>query len=198
MTAPPPANKPENALRDLAARLRDEDTVISEHVREPAEQPVLGLLAAAGPRAAGAPAEYAFVIEAIREGYLMHYGEPRVLEGTDDDLGLLAGDYLYALGLERLAALADLEAVRELSDLISLQAQLHAGTDSDPAAEALWLASTIAVAACSGQSHVGSKATLRDGGSDAADRLRQAAFETAAKEGLEGPLRRCAEALTRQ
>jgi hypothetical protein len=31
---------------------------------------------------------------------------------ADPDLALLAGDYLYALGLERLAALADLEAIR--------------------------------------------------------------------------------------
>ena len=45
--------------------------------------------------------------------------------GADPDLALLAGDYLYALGLERLAALGDLEAIRELSDLISLSAQLH-------------------------------------------------------------------------
>ena len=45
--------------------------------------------------------------------------------GADADLALLAGDYLYALGLERLAALGDLEAVRELSDLISLSAQLN-------------------------------------------------------------------------
>ena len=39
---------------------------------------------------------------------------------------LLAGDYLYALGLERLAGRGDLEAVGELADLISLAAQVHA------------------------------------------------------------------------
>ncbi len=59
--------------------------------------PALGLLAAAGPRAAEAPGEYALVIESIREGYLLHYGEPRVVVGADPDLALLAGDYLYAL-----------------------------------------------------------------------------------------------------
>ena len=66
------------------------------------------------------------MIEAVREGYLLHYGEPRLLAGADADLALLAGDYLYALGLERLAALGDLEAVRELADLIASRAQLHA------------------------------------------------------------------------
>ena len=101
--------------------------MISPHVADPEKaDPALGLLAAAGPRAAEAPGEYALLIETVREGYLLHYGRPRVVVGADADLALLAGDYLYALGLERLAALGDLEAVRELSDLISLSAQLHA------------------------------------------------------------------------
>ena len=38
------------------------------------------------------------MVEAVREGYLLHYGEPRVLAGHDSDLAVLAGDYLYALG----------------------------------------------------------------------------------------------------
>ena len=45
-----------------------------------------------------------FVLEAVYEGYLMHYGSPRAFAGMDDDLRLLAGDALYALGLARLAA----------------------------------------------------------------------------------------------
>ena len=75
----------------------------------------LGVIAAAGPRAAAAPGEYAFVVEAVREGYLLHYGEPRLLAGHDDDLALLAGDYLYALGIDRLAALGDTAAVAVLA-----------------------------------------------------------------------------------
>ena len=39
-----------------------------------------------------------FVLEAVYEGYLMHYGEPRAFAGMDEDLRLLAGDALYALG----------------------------------------------------------------------------------------------------
>jgi hypothetical protein len=68
----------------------------------------------------------AFVLEAVYEGYLMHYGEPRAFQGMDGDLRLLAGDSLYALGLERLAEAGDIEAVAELSDLISRSAQAHA------------------------------------------------------------------------
>jgi len=117
--------RPEDALRALAAQLRDEDTPISPHVVEPAAPTDLGELAARGDRAAAAPAEYAFVIEAVREGYLLHYGEPRLLSGHDSDLALLAGDYLYALGLGRLARLGDTAAVAVLADLISRCAQLH-------------------------------------------------------------------------
>jgi hypothetical protein len=128
---------PERALHALAAQLRDEDTPISPHVVDPASPPQLGLLAAAGPRAAAAPAEYALVVEAVREGYLLHYGEPRLLAGHDPDLALLAGDYLYALGLDRLAALGDTAAVAVLADLISRCAQLHAEGGSDAVAQ-LW------------------------------------------------------------
>jgi hypothetical protein len=82
-----------------------------------------------------------FVLEAVYEGYLMHYGEPRAFTGMDADLRLLAGDALYALGLSRLAQTGDLEAVAVLSDLISDSAQAQAeGRVAD--AEALWEASS--------------------------------------------------------
>ena len=86
-----------------------------------------------------------FVLEAVYEGYLMHYGEPRAFTGMDADLRLLAGDTLYALGLSRLAETGDLEAVAVLSDLISHSAQAQAeGRTAD--ADALWEASFEALA----------------------------------------------------
>ena len=78
-----------------------------------------------------------FVLEAVYEGYLMHYGTPRLFERLDDDLRLLAGDALYAVGLSRLAATGDLEAVAELSDLISRSARAHAEGRSAEAEE-MW------------------------------------------------------------
>ena len=79
-----------------------------------------------------------FVLEAVYEGYLLHYGRPRAFTGMDDDLRLLAGDSLYALGLSRLAANGDLEAVGELADLISDAARAQAeGRSGD--ADSLWL-----------------------------------------------------------
>jgi hypothetical protein len=138
------ASDPKQALRLLAARLREEETPISAHVIEPSEQPVFGLLAALGERAAAAPGEYALVVEAVREGYLLHYGTPRLLRGHDADLALLAGDYLYALGIERLAALGDDEAVAVLAELIGRCAQLHAeGRENE--VPGLWRASALAV-----------------------------------------------------
>jgi hypothetical protein len=135
---------PKVALRDLAASLRDEDTPISQQVVEPTEEPFFGLLASKGPRASVTPAEYALVVEAVREGYLLHYGQSRLLRGHDDDLALLAGDYLYALGLERLAALGDAKSVAELAELIARSAQLHAeGRDAE--APELWRAASLAI-----------------------------------------------------
>jgi hypothetical protein len=78
-----------------------------------------------------------FVLEAVYEGYLLHYGEPRLFDGMDGDLRLLAGDALYALGLARLAESGDIPAVAELSDLISRSAQAHA-EDRGGDVEALW------------------------------------------------------------
>jgi hypothetical protein len=88
--------------------------------------------------------ERAFVLEAVREGYLMHYREPRAFEGMDEDLRLLAGDSLYALGLARLAAAGDLPAVAELAELISLCAWAEAEGRADLVPE-LWRASAEAL-----------------------------------------------------
>ena len=78
-----------------------------------------------------------FTLEAVYEGYLLHYGEPRAFAGMDADLRLLAGDALYALGLSRVADRGDLEAVAELSDLITAAARAHAEGDP-PRAASLW------------------------------------------------------------
>ena len=82
-------------------------------------------------------------LETIYEGYLCHYGRPRLFAPPDDELALLLGDYLYAHGLVRIAATGSVEAVAELSELISLCSRLRAeGEDGD--AEA-WLAAAVAL-----------------------------------------------------
>ncbi len=86
-----------------------------------------------------------FVLDAVREGYEMHYGTPLAFAGMDDDLRLLAGDALYALGLSRLAETGDLAAVAELADLISACAQAQAEGRPEQAEER-WKASSTRLA----------------------------------------------------
>lgn len=104
----------------------------------------------------GGDPQRSFVFEAVYEGYLMHYGEPRAFAGMDADLRLLAGDALYALGLARLAELGDLDQVRELADLISLCAWAEVAERPELAVEG-WAASVERI---SGRGGAGARATI--------------------------------------
>jgi hypothetical protein len=131
-------------------------------------------LAATGPRARGREREYELLLEMILEGYRLHYAEPLVVRPDDPDLALLLGDQLYALGLARLAALGDVEAVAELADVISLLAQAHSGADSD-LARAVWEAGAVAVGWGPSDDHRRAKERARANQPDAPDALRRAA-----------------------
>jgi hypothetical protein len=186
------------SLAALSTLLRDGENVIAPYVRDADDEPALGTLAASGPRATEAPEEYTVLVEAIREGYLLHYEEPRVVVGADGDLRLLAGDYLYALGLEKLAARGDLDAVRELADLISLSAQVHAengGGSQDRLAGALWLSVTVAVGAGSTDEHERAKEAIRQAEPDAADQLLRSATKTAGQAGMSDALALAADSI---
>jgi hypothetical protein len=76
-------------------------------------------------------------VAAVREGYELHYGEPEVVRIEDPDLALLAGDRLYALGLEKLAAAGDLEAIGVLCETIAKCARSHA-EDAPEQAQRAW------------------------------------------------------------
>ena len=69
---------------------------------------------------------YALGIETIYEGYLLHYGKPRLFAPEDGDTALLLGDYLYAHGLVRIEESGTVEAVNDLAELIALCAYLRA------------------------------------------------------------------------
>jgi hypothetical protein len=69
---------------------------------------------------------FALGLETIYEGYLVHYGTPRLFDPPDADSALLLGDYLYAHGLVRIASFGEVAAVADLSELISLCSQLRA------------------------------------------------------------------------
>ncbi|MDX6513822.1 MAG: hypothetical protein QOE36_3326 [Gaiellaceae bacterium] len=78
---------------------------------------------------------FALGVETIYEGYLVHYGRPRLFAPEDADSALLLGDYLYAHGLVRVAAEGNVDAVADLAELISLCSQLRSeNTEGDGAA----------------------------------------------------------------
>ena len=86
---------------------------------------------------------YAFGLETIYEGYLCHYGRPRLFAPADDELALLLGDYLFAHGLVRIAAAGSVDAAAELAELISVCSRMRAeGEDADGEA---WLATAVAL-----------------------------------------------------
>jgi hypothetical protein len=142
----------------------------------PVDAPLLELpgppqVGAGGPRAVGYEAEYELLLEMIFEGSLLHYGAPRVVRTDDQDLALLLGDQLYALGLSRLAELGDLQAVSELADVISLVAQAQAAADPE-LAQAVWVAGAAAVGWGPSAQHDQAKALARSGDAEAAAALR--------------------------
>jgi hypothetical protein len=136
-------------------------------------------LAAQGPRAAGSRAEYELLMEAIYEGYLLHYGSPRLLHAPEADLGLLAGDRLYAIGLERLVALGDTHAVAELADTITLSALAHGG-GQQRLAEAVWTAGARAVGWGPSEAHRKAKQLAFAGAPGAIEAMRTSAEATPA------------------
>ena len=108
---------------ELAARLRDEGGLLGRTVR---------------PFGRRSPVHADVAVALVQEGHDCHYaGTGAVLAPPDLDLALLAGDALYAMGLEELAERGDLLAIGLLADVISRCAQAHAEDRSD-AAEALW------------------------------------------------------------
>ena len=101
---------------------------------------------------------FAVGLETIYEGYLLHYGKPRLFRADDRDTRILLGDYLYAHGLVRVASLGDVEAVGALAELLSLCAHLRAqGLPGDGEA---WAATVAAL----------------DGGSEGSDEARARAL----------------------
>lgn len=176
------------ALGRLAARIAAEGDPLEPRPQPGAvpsygeDDPRFGELAAAGPRAAADPGRYAFVVEAIREGYLCHYGEARLLELPDPDLALLAGDLFYAIGLNELSGLADLESTGILSDLIRIAADLRAGGEPD-LAEILWAIQITALSCGKPEGYDELLTAVSEGDTDSLDRLFGWAESTAGRSG---------------
>jgi hypothetical protein len=133
--------------------------------------------AADGPRAEGRREDYELLVEAIYEGYLLHYGAPRVVRAPEADLRLLAGDQLYAIGLARLVELGDTHAVAELADVITLSA-LAQGAGQEELADAVWAAGARAVGWGPSDAHERAKQLVFAGAPEAVEAMRTSAMGT--------------------
>lgn len=159
----------------LAEAVRGEGGPLADALRPDPGPPGNGYgEALAGPRTAARAEEYEVVLEAVREGYELHYGAPRAVRPPDADMALLGGDRLYALGLARLVALGDIAAVYELADVIGLSAMARAAHDPD-LAEAVWGAGVKAIGWGSGEAHRRAKALAGTGAPEAHAALLDAA-----------------------
>ncbi len=138
-------------LRQLAAELRAGNGLLAGATVDPpvGADDAVGASAAAGARTADPADGYALVVEAVHEGHRLHAGTGRLLDGADPDLALLAGDHLYAFGLDRLARLGDLASVAALAGVIAEGARAQAEERPERAARA-WVAGAAAIAACGG------------------------------------------------
>jgi hypothetical protein len=182
----------QDALERLRALLRSEGGLMATLLKPEAEpgqesessaateSPVSpARIAANGPRAAGRREEYELLVEAIYEGYLLHYGAPRVVQVPEADLKLLAGDRLYAIGLARLVELGDTLAVAELADTITLSA-LAQGSGSQTLADAVWDAGARAVGWGTSDAHRHAKDLVLAGAPEAIEAMRTSAAAAAA------------------
>jgi hypothetical protein len=174
------------SLALLRGTIASEGGELAAALVTPSAGEAFGPLVAASERCRDQAGEYALLVESILEGYLLHYGAARVFEPPDENLRLLAGDYLYALGLARLAGMGDLEAIRELADVIALCSQAQAGTDGpEPdAPEAVWLVGVLGVAGGSWREGEAAKQALREGRPGSAAEALEAASRRAEALGI--------------
>jgi len=172
-----------DALQRLREQLRDGGGLMSTLLAPGAQTPPAdphgpAALAASGPRAARAPEEYELLVEAIYEGYLLHYGEPRVVRVPDADLCVLAGDRMYAVGLARLVALGDTIAVGEIADTITLSALAHSAGAVE-LARAVWAAGARAIGWGASRAHEEAKRLVLTGAAEAFEAMRTSALAPA-------------------
>jgi len=162
----------ERVWETLAAEAAAESPLWGESLRPVGEreaEPVFSALCAG---------RFALGVETIYEGYLLHYGRPRLFAPADEDTALLLGDYLYAHGLVRIAATGSGEAVNDLAELISFCAEARA--EGRPGEAEAW----AATCALLGRGALGDGRTaLRDQGD--ATVLRRLAHAAAGAEAVE-------------
>lgn len=137
-------------LRDIDEEVSGDSPVLAAALSgqpDPAGPGYSDLFSRAASVGGDTAADYRQAIEYIYEGYLLHYGVSRIFDFAQPDSALLAGDYMYARGLNLVTARGDLLSIRLLSELIDFCALVHCeGLDPALAADA-WTVTTLKVAA---------------------------------------------------
>ncbi len=121
-----PSSSPADLWDEIAAAAAGESRLWADALLPDGERERAAVFSAlAEPR-------FALGVETIYEGYLAHYGRPRLFAPPDRDAALLLGDYLYAHGLVRIASQGAVDVVADLAELLSRCAHLRAeGLEGD-------------------------------------------------------------------
>ena len=131
---------PADIWETIALEATRESTVWAEALRDPSEREHVYVFSPL------ADDVFALGLETIYEGYLLHYGRPRLFAAPDRDTGVLLGDYLYAHGLVRIAELGRVAVVADLAELLSLCAHVRAeAAVSRPLPDGAVWAATVAL-----------------------------------------------------
>lgn len=175
-----------SALATIRASIAADDPLFASNLGEtPAGGHPPGFadlfLIAAGSSVTGEQ-DYLLALEYTFEGYLLHYGKSRLLAAVPDDLALLAGDYMFARGINHLTVRGSLTGIHLLAQLISFCSLVHCeGHDRSLAADA-WALTALRLAQIAGSSDEGETLAPKLSGSigkgdDIAARLKNAITE---------------------
>lgn len=108
-----PDQGPPNAIGTVAARLANVAPSWAAVTRQPQQAPLVDA------RVELLGRDRAQGFESIREGWLLHRGASRMVDGASPDLALLVGDWCYAAGLCTIADHGTLDDVAALSRLVA-------------------------------------------------------------------------------
>jgi hypothetical protein len=154
---PPPATSTDVWETIAREATRESDLWGSALLASADREPVAVFSALADPR-------FALGLETIYEGYLLHYGRPRLFRPPDRDTSILLGDYLYAHGLVRIAEHGEVAVVADLAELLSVCAQLRAQAPGRPVPDGVVWAATVALLGAADARLAGAREALRGDG----------------------------------
>jgi len=137
-------------LKEMRREVAGASTIYSERLRQETELSGAAgfsdmFMDACGQTVPGADA-FRLGLEYIFEGYVLHYGQSRLLQPDSSNFFLLAGDHMYARGLKTTASLGDLDSIEALSELIRVCSFVHCEKLDQSVAAYAWAITTLKLA----------------------------------------------------